>query len=303
MDRHGNHLIQAGGQFQHTFSFFSRTDSGSSINFTPTYQIGDTGGGGNISYTGLTAVGAGTSAYARILDTYYGLVTDTQVANTYSNTANGLTLNPALTPVTGHASTPYYNIYVTGTWRVRPAVTFNVGLSYAVEMPPTDRNGNESLLTDAAGNTLDTVKFLNDRKAAALAGQIYNPEIGWAEIRNVQGNRKYPSSPFYGGVSPHVSAVWTPKFIIGGLNDLFGDRATAVRIGYSRIYGRVNGDAQILPLLAAPGLIIGTQILGFIGITDVTFVQAGGTAPVDQGKVDRSAFLAPLLEQVSALPF
>ena len=44
------------------------------------------------------------------------------------------------------------------------------------------------------------------------------------------------------------------------------------------------------------------QILGFIGITDVTFVQAGATAPVDQGKVDRSAFLAPLLEQVSALP-
>ena len=45
------------------------------------------------------------------------------------------------------------------------------------------------------------------------------------------------------------------------------------------------------------------QILGFIGIKDVSFVQAGGTAPVDQGKVDRGAFLAPLLEQVSALPF
>ncbi len=44
------------------------------------------------------------------------------------------------------------------------------------------------------------------------------------------------------------------------------------------------------------------QILGFIGITDVSFVQAGGTAPVDQGKVDRNAFLTPLLEQVSALP-
>ena len=44
------------------------------------------------------------------------------------------------------------------------------------------------------------------------------------------------------------------------------------------------------------------QILGFIGITDISFVQAGGTAPVDQGKVDRDAFLAPLLEKVSALP-
>ena len=44
------------------------------------------------------------------------------------------------------------------------------------------------------------------------------------------------------------------------------------------------------------------HILGFIGITDVSFVQAGGTAPVDQGKVDRGAFLAPVLEQVSGLP-
>jgi hypothetical protein len=255
----GNHLIQFGGQFQHNFSFFARTDNGASINFTPTYQIGDTGGGGNITYTGLSAVGAGTSNYARLLDTYYGLVTDTQIANTYNNTANGLTLNPPLTPVTGHANTPYYNIYVTDTWRVRPTLNVNYGLSYAVEMPPTDRTGNESLLTDASGNPLSTVDFLKQRATAAAQGQIYNPEIGWAEIHNVPGNRKYPYNPFYGGVSPRVSAVWSPKFSTKGLNQLFGNGATAIRAGYSRIFGRVNGDAQVLPLLGAPGLIIGTQ--------------------------------------------
>ena len=255
----GNHLIQVGGQFQHNFSFFSRTDNGSAINFTPTYQIGDTGGGGAIAYTGLSSVGAGTAAYARLLDTYYGLVTDTQVANTYNNTSAGLTLNSPLTPVTGHATTPYYNIYLTDTWRARPTLTLNVGLSYAVEMPPTDANGNQSLLTDAAGNTLSTANFLAARQAAALAGQIYNPEIGWAEIHNVAGNRKYPYDPFYGGVSPHISAVWTPKFDNKGLNKIFGDGGTAIRAGYSRIYGRVNSDAQVLPLLGAPGLIVGTQ--------------------------------------------
>jgi hypothetical protein len=125
--------------------------------------------------------------------------------------------------------------------------------------PPTDRNGNESLLTYAAGNALDTVQFLKNRQAAAVAGQIYNPEIGWAEIHNVQGNRKYPYNPFCGGVSPRVSAVWAPKFENENLNKLFGDGATAIRVGYSRIYGCVNSDAQILPLLAAPGLILGTQ--------------------------------------------
>ncbi len=255
----GNHLIQFGGQFQHNFSFFSRTDNGNSVNFTPTIQIGDTSGGGNITYTGLNAVGAGTSNYARILDTYYGLVTDTEVADTYSNTSSGLTLNPSLTPVTGHASAPYYNIYLSDAWHAFSTLTLTFGLSYAVEMPPTDRNGNESLLTDASGNPLNTVQFLKDRKAAALAGQIYNPEIGWAEIHNVAGNRKYPYNPFYGGVNPRVSAAWTPKFNNEELNKLFGDGSTAIRVGYSRIYGRVNSDAQILPLLAAPGLIIGNQ--------------------------------------------
>jgi hypothetical protein len=289
------HLFQFGGQFQHNFSFFSRTDNGASINFTPTYQIGDTGGGGNITYTGLSNVGAGTSSYARILDTYYGLVTDTQVANTYSNTANGLTLNSPLTPVTGHASTPYYSLFATDTWHVSPALTLNLGLSYAVEMPPTDRNGNESLLTDASGNALSTEQFLNARKAAAQSGQIYNPEIGWAEIHNVAGNRKYPYNPFYGGVSPRVSAAWTPKFQNEGLNKLFGDGATAIRVGYSRSYGRVNGDAQILPLLAAPGLILGTQckyaqspttgtgVCSQTNYTDKTAYRFGSTSQGEDG--------------------
>jgi len=287
----GKHLIQTGGQFQHNFSFFSRTDNGASVNFTPTYQIGDTSGGGAITYTGLNAVGAGTSAQARILDTYFGLVTDTQVADTYTNTSSGLTLNGPLVPAIGHASAPYYNIYVSDAWHALPTLTVTLGLSYAVEMPPTDRNGNESLLTDANGNPLSTQQFLDNRKAAALTGQIYNPEIGWAEIHNVTGNRKYPYNPFYGGVSPRLSAAWTPKFNNEGLRRLFGEGATVLRVGYGRIYGRVNSDAQILPLLAAPGLILGTQCkypqsngtCSQSNFTDATAYRFGSTSQGEDG--------------------
>jgi hypothetical protein len=51
----GDHFIQLGGQYQHNFNFHQRTDNGAGINYTPTYQIGDTGGGGNVAYspTGL----------------------------------------------------------------------------------------------------------------------------------------------------------------------------------------------------------------------------------------------------------
>ena len=46
--------------------------------------------------------------------------------------------------------------------------------------------------------------------------------------------------------------------------------------------------------------ILGSFIRGFIGITNVTFIQAGGTARVAQGQVSSQEFLAPLVKQLEA---
>jgi FMN-dependent NADH-azoreductase len=43
-------------------------------------------------------------------------------------------------------------------------------------------------------------------------------------------------------------------------------------------------------------------IFGFIGVTDVKFVTAGGAAQVMTGAVDRETFLKPTLETVRAVP-
>ena len=43
------------------------------------------------------------------------------------------------------------------------------------------------------------------------------------------------------------------------------------------------------------------QIFGFIGITDVDFVMAGGTNDVAQGKVDETKYLQPLLAEAEKL--
>jgi hypothetical protein len=257
----GDHFIQVGGQYQHNFNYHQRTDNGAGINYTPTYQLGDAGGGGNVAYsaTGLGLVGAGTSAYARQLDTYYGIVTDTQVANTYSNLNGTLTLNPARTAIGAHTTIPYYNIYATDTWHVKPSLTLNYGLSYAIEMPPTERDGNQVMFTDTAGNSLKVDDYLNSRKNAAAQGQIYNPEIGFALIHNVVGSPKYPYNPYFASLSPRVSVAWNPKFKNEGLNKIFGDGATVIRGGYGRIYGRINGDAQVLNPLLSPGLVLATQ--------------------------------------------
>jgi FMN-dependent NADH-azoreductase len=42
-------------------------------------------------------------------------------------------------------------------------------------------------------------------------------------------------------------------------------------------------------------------VLGFVGITDVKFVTAGGTAQLMSGTVDRSQFLQPHLDQVRSI--
>ncbi len=42
-------------------------------------------------------------------------------------------------------------------------------------------------------------------------------------------------------------------------------------------------------------------VLGFVGITDVNFVTAGGASQIMTGAIDREAFLKPTLEQVRAL--
>jgi FMN-dependent NADH-azoreductase len=43
------------------------------------------------------------------------------------------------------------------------------------------------------------------------------------------------------------------------------------------------------------------MILGFIGVTDVRWVSAGGAAQLMSGKVDRETFLKPTLERVRAV--
>jgi hypothetical protein len=260
----GDHLIQFGGQYQHNFNYHQRSDNGNAINFTTTYQVGDSSGGGLISYTGLNAAGLGSvtsnSNYARLLDAYFGMVTDTQVANTYSKSASGgLSLNAPLTSIGANTSIPYYNLYVTDTWHPKPSLTLNYGLSYAIEMPPHERSGDQVMWVDANSKPISTTSFLAQRSAAAALGQSYNPMTGFALVGNVNGGRKYPYNPYYGAVSPRLSAAWNPHFANAALKRLFGDGSTAIRGGYGRIYGRINGDLQVLNPLLSPSLILATQ--------------------------------------------
>jgi hypothetical protein len=241
----GNHLAQFGGQYQHNWNYHQRTDNGGTINYYPVYQIGDSAGAGTVDMSALGTAISSSPTLAREAAAVLGIVTDTQQVYTYGVSGSNLTLNPPLTPAYDRVTIPYYNIYLNDTWKLKPSLTVTGGLGWALEMPPTEQNGKQILLVDSSGRQIDTKSYLAQRKAAALDGQVYNPEIGFGVLSSVTGHPSYLYNPFYHAFSPRVAVAWNPDFA----------KDTVIRGGYGRIYGRLNGVGLVLTPLLSPGLI------------------------------------------------
>src|SRR6476469_1451345 len=148
------------------------------------------------------------------------------------------------------------------------------------------------MVVDSNGNAFTGEDYLAQRQKAALAGQVYNPVLGFATVRNVGSGRKYPYDPFYGGFSPRVAAAWNPKFSDGLLGKLFSSGRTVFRGGYGRIYARMNGINLVqVPLqgtgigqpVSCIGASITGQCLGAAGVDPTTAFRIGidgNTAPL-----------------------
>lgn len=268
----GTHFFQFGGQYQHNWNYHTRTDNGAGINYYPVYQLGSNGavGGGNVDFSLLGPAFAAGAPNAGTLDreaaAVLGIVTQTQQAFTRSG-AN-LELNGPLVPAFDKVTIPYYNLYFGDSWRVKPSLTLNYGLGWTVEMPPVEDQGKQVLLVDSNDKPISAEDYLNERKAAALAGQVYNPEIGFALIDNVAGHPKYPFNPFYHGFSPRIAVAWNPD-----LGPALGGKNTVIRGGYGRIYGRVNGVNLVLTPLLSPGII---QPVGCTNVLNYTTTPGDG---------------------------
>src|ERR1700733_10209535 len=98
--------------------------------------------------------------------------------------------------------------------------------------------------------------YLAQRKAAALIGQVYNPEVGFALVHNVGDGGYKAYNSYYGEFSPRIAVAWSPHFDADSpAGRIFGHEDTVIRGGYGRVYGRLNGvDLVLVPLLGT-GLI------------------------------------------------
>ena len=116
----------------------------------------------------------------------------------YTRSGSNLTLNPPLTPASDQSTIPYYNVYFSDTWRIKPTITLNYGLGWTLEMPPVEKNGKQVEFVDQANHLVDVQAYLHSRELAALQGQVYNPLVGFDLVGNTENGRKYPYNPFYG---------------------------------------------------------------------------------------------------------
>jgi hypothetical protein len=254
----GNHLFQFGGTYQRNWDYHQRNDSGGTINAFPVYSLGNsTNGSGVGSGDYPCATTPSVSTTAKTCDSLFAAVLGTVsiASQVFTRSGPTLTLNPPLSNAFDQSTIPYYNVYFSDTWHMKPSLTLTYGLGWALEMPPVEANGKQAVLVDAANQPITTEGYLTNVEKAALGGQVYNPEMGFALVGNTSNGLKYPYNPFYGEFSPRVALAWNPRFdsdTFGG--KVFGHDSTVIRGGYGRSYGRTNGVVQVLVPLLGLGL-------------------------------------------------
>lgn len=250
---HGNHFLTFGGDVLHEWWHFDRYDNVVGGLTTPIVELDD--GSVNISANFIPQACAGSTPGATAttqcidandpseIDTwkeYYadvlGIVNHSSVVAT--RRGSNLSLNPLGTPARSIVYVNSPSVYFTDTWRVKPSLTFNYGLSWGVQLPPHDLNGSQDVLVDSDNNPITYDNYVKNRIVAAQQGQIYSPLIGFSPVGAVGKGSKYAFRPFYGEFGPRVSLAWNPTFHGGFLSTLFGEKSTVIRGGFARLYGR-----------------------------------------------------------------
>ena len=159
---------------------------------------------------------------------------------------------PFGTGIDMNALSYFYSFYGQDTWRLRPSITLTYGLAYSFQTPFEFANQAEAFMVDASNNQiLSANAYLHEKQAAAEAGGIYNPTLGFERL-NASGHSSVYNTD-YGNVAPRVSLAWNPTFKEGLLGKAFGAQKTVLRGGFGIYYGRLDSEDSIV----SPGLTSG----------------------------------------------
>lgn len=139
----------------------------------------------------------------------------------------------------------------------------------------------------------------NHKRALALSDELVSELVAADEI--------IVATPMYNFAVPAALKAWVDHVVRAGKTF----RYTAAGKPEGLLAGK---NRKVLAIVASGGNYAGGSglsaldhevpylrfIFGFIGITDVRFVQAGGTGAIVQGRVSAEQFLAPHLKEIAS---
>jgi hypothetical protein len=208
--------------------------------------------------------------------------------------ASDFSPNAPGTPLQQHTNVDNYSLYVNDSWKIKPSLTLSLGINWGVQLPPYESTGEQTMAVDhSTGKVVNFDDYIAQRKNAALAGQIFNPQIDYVPIKRT--GRKYPYDPDWTNFSPRVAIAWNPSFDSGLLGDVFGNRKTVVRGGYSRVYDRVNGVGIVMIPALGIGFGNNLQCKGpIVSGGGVSCAGTGGANPSNSFRIGTDGTVIPI---------
>jgi hypothetical protein len=107
-------------------------------------------------------------------------------------------------PIARHFKSNEFEYYLQDTWQAMPNLTITFGIRHSFLGTPWETSGQQ------VTPTIDTHAWYQQREAAALQGQIYEPDLQFA-----------PSGPYYGkkgywpmadnNIAPRLAIAWSPN--------------------------------------------------------------------------------------------
>lgn len=195
-------------------------------------------------------VGVWNDLYAASL----GIIDSVQVLATRDGSLSPLPIgDPFVVDSTNFA----YEFYLNDTWRVTNSLTLGYGMMYQWQTPPKEKLGRQTFIIDNGAcdpsnlrgcKGLSAKAYIEAKRTAALAGQIFNPQLAYLPVRSAGKEEAFKADRNNWG--PRIALAWNPANKAGLLGNLLGDRKTVLRGGYAIVYDRTNSVSSILiPML------------------------------------------------------
>ena len=153
-----------------------------------------------------------------------------------------------------------FGFYVQDSWRVRPNLTVNAGLRYALQLPFFALNNSYSAATlaDLMGRTGLGANFVPGSTVTGI-GNLFQPGVadGTATTYKLLTADTHAYNTDKNNFAPNVGVAWTVGSDKGFLHTVFGNPGDSViRGGYSRTYQRPGMSDFTGPFGSNPGIAI-----------------------------------------------